>query len=94
MTTEAQILALLTGQKVFDGRTWRVYGTGGGELADSGGVLWRGVHGALLWNVNQALSIALEKDTFNYRASILLGRYTQDPAMARFAQRMNLGRRR
>lgn len=50
MSTESQILALLTGRKVFDGRQWRVYDSGGTELADPGGVLWRGVHGALLWN--------------------------------------------
>lgn len=50
MATEAEVLALLTGKKVFDGRQWRVYDSGGVELADPGGVLWRGVHGALLWN--------------------------------------------
>jgi hypothetical protein len=53
MSTEAQILALLTGRKVFDGRQWRVYDSGGTELADPGGVLWRGVHGALLWNASR-----------------------------------------
>ncbi len=52
MATEADILAVLTGRKQFDGRQWRVYDSGGTELADSGGVLWKGVHGALLWNVN------------------------------------------
>lgn len=50
MATEAEILALLTGRKVFDGRQWRVYDSGGVEIADPGGVLWKGVHGALLWN--------------------------------------------
>jgi len=55
MATEAQILAILTGRKVFDGRQWRVYDAGGVELADSGGVLWRGVHGALLWSAALAL---------------------------------------
>lgn len=49
MATTAQVLALLTGAKVFDGALWRVYDAGGTELADPGGVLWRGVHGALLW---------------------------------------------
>lgn len=49
MATTAQVLALLTGAKVFDGAVWRVYDAGGSELADPGGVLWRGVHGALLW---------------------------------------------
>lgn len=53
MSTEAQILAILTGRKVFDGRQWRVYDALGAELVDAGGVLWRGVHGALLWNANQ-----------------------------------------
>jgi hypothetical protein len=52
MATEADILAVLTGRKQFDGRQWRVYDSGGTEIADSGGVLWKGVHGALLWNVN------------------------------------------
>lgn len=50
MTTEADILAVLTGRKVFDGRQWRVYDAGGVELVDTAGVLWKGVHGALLWN--------------------------------------------
>lgn len=49
MATADQVLALLTGAKVFDGATWRVHDAGGVELADPGGVLWRGVHGALLW---------------------------------------------
>ncbi len=52
MATEADILAVLTGRKQFDGRQWRVYDSGGTEIADAGGVLWKGVHGALLWNVN------------------------------------------
>jgi hypothetical protein len=54
MTTEAQILAILKGRKEFVGRTWKVYDSGNVELVDTGGVLWRGVHGALLWNVNDA----------------------------------------
>ena len=49
MATPEQILAVLTGKKVFAGGSWRVYAADGSELADSGGVLWRGVHGALLW---------------------------------------------
>ena len=56
MATEDTILAVLTGRKQFDGRQWRVYDSGGTELADSGGVLWKGVHGALLWNVNVSLN--------------------------------------
>ena len=56
MATEDTILAVLTGRKQFDGRQWRVYDSGGTELADSGGVLWKGVHGALLWNVNASLN--------------------------------------
>ena len=52
MATEADILAVLTGRKQFDGRRWRVYNASNVEIADSGGVLWKGVHGALLWNVN------------------------------------------
>lgn len=39
-----------------DGRQWRVYDAGGTEITDSGGVLWKGVHGALLWNVNVSLT--------------------------------------
>lgn len=53
MSTESQILAVLTGAKVFDGHTWRVYDASGAEIADAGGVLWRGVNGALLWSQNQ-----------------------------------------
>ena len=56
MTIEDTILAVLSGRKQFDGRQWRVYDSGGTELADSGGVLWKGVHGALLWNVNVSLN--------------------------------------
>ena len=46
-----QILALLTGRKVYDPAThlWRVYDSGGVEIADVGGVLQRGLHGWLLW---------------------------------------------
>jgi hypothetical protein len=58
MATEDTILAVLSGRKQFDGRQWRVYDSGGTELTDSGGVLWKGVHGALLWNaVLQAGSV-------------------------------------
>ena len=56
MATEDTILAVLSGRKQFDGRQWRVYDAGGTELTDSGGVLWKGVHGALLWNVNASLN--------------------------------------
>ena len=56
MATEDTILAVLTGRKQFDGRQWRVYDASGTELTDSGGVLWKGVHGALLWNVNASLT--------------------------------------
>lgn len=52
MATESEILAILRGRKQFVDRVWRVYDSGGSELVDTGGVLWRGVHGALLWNVN------------------------------------------
>ena len=55
MATEAEILAVLTGQKVFDGRQWRVYDAGGAEIT-TGGVLWRGVHGALLWNASRTVA--------------------------------------
>lgn len=49
MTLE-QIFEVLVGAKVFDqsSRQWRVYDSSGVELT-SGPVLWRGVHGALLW---------------------------------------------
>lgn len=53
MATEAQVLAILTGRKVFDGRQWRVYDAAGVELGDPSGALWRGVHGAMLWNAGQ-----------------------------------------
>lgn len=45
-----QILALLTGRKIYDSATklWRVYDAGGIELADPGGTLLRGLHGWLL----------------------------------------------
>lgn len=44
-----QILALLTGTKIYDESTglWRVY-DGPTELADDSGVLWRGLHGWML----------------------------------------------
>ena len=46
-----QILALLTGRKVYDKTSglWRVYDAGGTELADPGGALWRGLHGWMLY---------------------------------------------
>ena len=50
MATEEQILEVLTGKKVFDGNTWRVYDATDTEIADASGVIWHGgVHGALLW---------------------------------------------
>lgn len=49
MTTPQQILEILTARKVFDGQKWRAVDADGNDLVDSGGVLWRGVHGALLW---------------------------------------------
>lgn len=55
MATEDTILAILTGRKEFDGRVWHVYDASDAELVDAGGVLWRGVHGALLWNVNTSI---------------------------------------
>ena len=51
-----QILALLTGTKIYDESTglWRVY-DGPAELADDSGVLWRGLHGWMLMaNSNNA----------------------------------------
>ena len=53
MATEQDILEVLTGKKIFDGRTWRVYDQTDTEIASAGGVLWRGVHGALLWGINR-----------------------------------------
>ena len=56
-STLDQILAILTGRKVYDSTTdlWRVYDAGGVELADSSGILLRGLHGWLLQaNVQQA----------------------------------------
>ena len=50
MATEAEVLAILRGRKEFVDRTWKVYDGGGAEIVDPGGVLWRGVHGALLCN--------------------------------------------
>lgn len=63
MATTAQVLALLTGAKVFDGGVWRVYDAGGAELADPGGVLWRGVHGALLWGAAFVAAGGVNTDT-------------------------------
>lgn len=56
MATTSEILAVLTGRKVFDGRQWRVYDGDGVELTADGGVLWRGVHGALLWNASRTVA--------------------------------------
>lgn len=52
-----QILAILTGQKVYDSTTglWRVYDQSGTELADPGGILLRGLHG---WLLRQAVLVA------------------------------------
>lgn len=66
MTIAEQILALLTGKKVFDGAVWHVFDQHGIELTDVNGVLWRGVHGALLWNVN-----ALAQETANTGATAI-----------------------
>lgn len=59
MATPAQILEVLTARKEFDGTTWRVLAGDGTELADPGGVLWRGLHGSMLWNTDLALSSIL-----------------------------------
>lgn len=55
MATPAQILEVLTARKEFDGTTWRVFADDGTELTDPGGVLWRGLHGSLLWNTDLVL---------------------------------------
>ena len=50
MTTEAEVLEVLLGQKVFDGRLWHVYDAGGTELTTLDGAQWHGgTHGAILW---------------------------------------------
>lgn len=51
MALEDDVLEVLRGKKVFDGRKWRVYDASNVELASDEGVLWRGNHGALLWNL-------------------------------------------
>lgn len=49
--TDADILNVLLGQKVYDGERWHVFDVYGGELTASSGVIWRAVPGALLmWN--------------------------------------------
>lgn len=60
------ILALLRGRKVLDetSNTWRVYDAGGVELADPGGVLWRGVHGMLLQAALCCCRVAAAPPTF------------------------------
>lgn len=52
MSALSQIVAILTGRKVYDEETglWRVYDSDGNELADESGVLFRGLHGMLLYN--------------------------------------------
>lgn len=47
--TAAAVLEILVGEKRFDGGKWVSYDAGGTPLVDTGGVLWRGLHGALLW---------------------------------------------
>lgn len=49
MPTIDQILAILTGEKVFDGSTWRSFDLAGVEIPDPEQVLRRGNHGALLY---------------------------------------------
>lgn len=43
-----QILAVLTGEKRFDGAKWVAYDAANAPLTDAGGALWRGLHGWLL----------------------------------------------
>lgn len=69
MATEAEILAVLTGRKVFDGRQWRVYDAYGTEIT-TGGVLWRGVHGALLWNASRTVATGGGQSDFGRRHRI------------------------
>ena len=54
-----QILALLTGTKIYDESTglWRVYDSNGIEIADEGGVLFRGLHG---WLLRQHIAVSEE----------------------------------
>lgn len=47
----AQIYALLTGRKVFDGQMWHVFDPDGVELTPPGGIVW---HNPLLWPSNIA----------------------------------------
>ena len=57
MASLDQILAILTGRKVYDSTTrlWRVYDQNGIELADPSGILFRGLHG---WLLQQAVLVA------------------------------------
>lgn len=48
MTNLETILAILKGTKVKVGSQWKVYDPNGVEIVDTGGVLWKGVHGVLL----------------------------------------------
>lgn len=50
MSALDSVLAILTGRKVREGNLWRVYDATGNEIADDGGVLLQGLHGALLNN--------------------------------------------
>lgn len=93
MPTLAEILALLTGPKVWDGTTWHTLDAHGAYLPDPANVLHAGVHGALLYAANEAAA-QLGADTFNYLQHIHLGRYVGDPAIGRMAQRLHLARRR
>lgn len=47
-----QILAVLQGEKRFDGAKWVSHDAAGTPLVDLGGVLWRGLHGWLLQKSN------------------------------------------
>lgn len=56
-----QILDVLTGEKRFDGAKWVSYDAAGAPLTDAGGVLWRGLHGWLLYNeaIGQAEDVSV-----------------------------------
>lgn len=68
MSDLATIVQILTGKKVRVGNTWKVYDASDNEIVDTGGVLWRGVHGVLLmWPRGGAPSRSHKEEKKHYR---------------------------
>ena len=81
-----QILAILRGRKVYDsaGGLWRVYDDLGVELADTSGILLRGLHGFMLrqfvsllkyWNGSEWIQKPLKRWNGTAWATVVINRW-------------------